>query len=313
MNEAMTHERCSELLPAILRGDLTPEDAAAARTHLAGCEQCRGELDGLRLLQGVEAPAMNSEERDALHRTVAAALAHPGGRAAGDVIPLEGTRRAPRGARWLGAAAAVLVLGVGTAFALTLLVGGGAGDAAREGGADSGAGGSEALAAPDFAGPRPVFATSARALSDAPGVAAQESEDEQKAAGEAASRFTLALDSAEDLRRSARTSPLFAAFADAYDAADADELADTFLGLLVEDAGADPAAAQVEECGRQVLDASPSPILPVFAAPTRYQRERAFMLGFVTGDSALDRYTVWVWPEGSCARPVDSVFGTVRP
>src|SRR5919106_4388931 len=110
MNEAMTHERCSELLPGILRGDLTSEDEGAARAHLAECEECRAELAGLRSLQSSQPSEMNSEERDALHRGVAAALANRG-RGAGDVIPLEGKRRAP-GARWLGAAASILVLAV---------------------------------------------------------------------------------------------------------------------------------------------------------------------------------------------------------
>src|SRR5919106_1492826 len=310
MNEAMTHERCSELLPGILRGDLTSEDEGAARAHLAECEGCRAELAGLRSLHSSQPPEMNSEERDALHRGVAAALARQV-RGAGDVIPLEGKRRAPRGARWLGAAAAVLVLAVGATFVLMQFFGsgGGAGDAALEG-ADSGGGGDEgAASAPDFDGPRPVFAGTAFALSDAPEEAAEESGDQ--ATARSAEQFSKAIDSADRLRRLARGSPLLAAFAGAYDASDAEALADTFLGLLVEDAG-NSAAAQVEECGQATLDASIDPILPVFAAPTRYEGEKALVLGYVTGDPSLEDYSVWVWPEGSCDRPLHAGRGHLQ-
>jgi hypothetical protein len=307
MNEAMTHERCSELLPGILRGDLTSEDEAAARAHLAGCEECQAELSGLNALQGEELLQMSSEERDRLHRGVAAALA-PAGRAA-DVIPLEGRRVAPRGARWLGAAAAVIVLGVGAAFATQLFAGGDDGDAGVES-ADSGAGGAGTESVQDLDGPRPVFAGSALALSDAPEPAAEESAaGEDEGAARTANQFSSAIDSAERLRRLARGSPLLAAFADAYDAAEAEALADDFLGLLVEDAGNVPAAAQVEECGQIALDAAIDPILPVFAAPSRYEGEPSLVLGYVTGDSSLDHYSVWVWPEGSCDRPLHTDGG----
>src|SRR5918999_6207153 len=206
MNEAMSHERCSELLPGILRGDLTSKDEGAARAHLAECEECRAELAGLRSMQSSQPSEMNSEERDALHRGVAAALANRG-RGAGDVIPLEGKRRAPRGARWLGAAASILVLAVASVLVFQL-VGGGDGDDAAMEGADSGGGGggTEARdAAPDFDGPRPVFAGSAFALSDAPQEAAEESGDQ--ATARSAEQFSKAIDSADHLRRLARGSP----------------------------------------------------------------------------------------------------------
>jgi hypothetical protein len=157
-----------------------------------------------------------------------------------------------------------------------------------------------------------VFAGDAMALKDAPAPAAEE-ENQDKATGRTASQFSLAIDSIGRLRRLVQQSPLLEGFADAYDASDAEALADTFLGLLVEDAGGAPVAGQIEECGQATLDASIDPILPVFAAPTRYEGDRALVLGYVTGDQALDRYTVWVWPRGSCERPLDSDGGDLRP
>jgi Putative zinc-finger len=307
MNQELTHERCSELLGGALRGELRAEDDAAVRAHLSGCDRCRAELEGLRALVTAEPAEMTSAERSSLHREVTAALSPPG--RAADVIPMEAKRTPPRGARWLGAAAAVIVVAVGAAYVVQQF-GSDTGEAALEGGADSGAGaagGDEDVRSID--GPRPVFADSARSLSDAPEVAAEGATKQDRTANQ----FSIVFGSTEQLRRVVSRSPLMAAFAEAYDASDAEVLADSFLEVLVEDAGSSEAAAQVEECGRVALDASIDPILPVFAAPTRYEGERALVLGYVTGEAALDRYTVWVWPEGSCDRPLDTDAGDLRP
>jgi hypothetical protein len=307
----MTHEDCSELLHAHLRGELAGDTADAVSTHLEGCEECRAELAGLAALMAERPEGLRREERDRLHEGVAAGLAPRPGRAA-DVLPFERRARAPWGVRWLGAAAAVLVIAVGGAFALNLFDGESTDLGTADSGAGGGAGGEEAAPTQDVDGPTPRFVSDLSALQFALTAGADDQNDlaAQEDAGETYSRSRLA-DSPRSLSRLARTSSLFAAFARAYEPAEAEDLADTFIVDLAEQAPPE-AAAQIEECGRMTLDAATTPILPVFATRARYLGDEALILGYITGDSALDRYTVWVWPAGSCERPLDSVFGRVR-
>jgi hypothetical protein len=307
MRPEISHERCSELLPGFLRGDLAGGDEEAIRTHLAGCEDCRAELAGLTVLTAEIPEGLREDERVRLHDGVAAALAPRPGRA-GDVIPLERRTRAPWGARWLGAAAAVLVIAVGGVWAVTQFGGVEGERGTADSGAGGGAGAEEGAPAQDIDGPTPLFAEGRADLE----AASRKSLDDQNAlTAEGATEFSRVADSPRSLGRLVRTSPLVGAFAAAYEPAQADDLADAFIAELVKQAP--PGfASQIEECGPVALEATDSPILPVFAVSARYLGDEALILAFITGDVAFDHYSVVVWPAGSCERPLDSVGGPLR-
>lgn len=115
MTAAIQHDECRESLGAYALGALPEEEAERVREHLAGCHECRAELEGLRSAvdalpasvaqvdppAGLKARLMATVESEA-------ALLHAAGPAA-DRATLARPRRAPR--RWwaaLGVAAAGL-------------------------------------------------------------------------------------------------------------------------------------------------------------------------------------------------------------
>src|SRR5687767_619249 len=57
-----SHEWYRELLGAYALDALLPDERAALEAHLAGCAECRVELDALRV--GVKAFALTADERD---------------------------------------------------------------------------------------------------------------------------------------------------------------------------------------------------------------------------------------------------------
>ncbi|MBA2725811.1 MAG: zf-HC2 domain-containing protein, partial [Actinobacteria bacterium] len=123
----MTHERCSELLPGLLAGDLVADDAVAVELHLASCADCRLELRGVSAL-AEELTPLTDLERARLRRAVRAGLPH------GDEASREASPLWRKAAPFLSAAAALLILGFGIA---SLELGG------RDEGSDSAAGGVE--------------------------------------------------------------------------------------------------------------------------------------------------------------------------
>ncbi|HYH78878.1 MAG TPA: anti-sigma factor [Longimicrobium sp.] len=135
MSLDMTHEDVQAALAAEALGALDGPEAAAVRAHLAGCAECRRELESLREAAASLAYALPSAPLDADRsariraRLVARAAADRGAprvqaaapaRAAADapvpgVIPIaRASERRGWGGGWLAAAAAVLLLvGVG--------------------------------------------------------------------------------------------------------------------------------------------------------------------------------------------------------
>ncbi|HEX8244249.1 MAG TPA: zf-HC2 domain-containing protein, partial [Longimicrobium sp.] len=137
MSLEMTHEDVQAALAAEALGALDGKEAEAVRAHLAGCDECRRELESLRataasLAYAVPPVPMDAERSARLRaRLVARAAAdradgrpvltaNPASSTTADVvvpgvIPLSPAReRRSGGAGWLAAAAAVLLLiGVG--------------------------------------------------------------------------------------------------------------------------------------------------------------------------------------------------------
>ena len=108
MREEMTHERCSELLLPYAQGSLERAAADRVEQHLAGCDECARELDGLRGLR-MELPVaeLTDLERKRLRTGVRAGL-----EGLQEIPqPSDGWRR--RAAPLLAAAATLAIVAVG--------------------------------------------------------------------------------------------------------------------------------------------------------------------------------------------------------
>jgi anti-sigma factor RsiW len=304
MNENITHERCSELMRPYVGGELGAADVAAVERHLASCDDCRQELSGMRALLDYEYDGLSGTELVRLERAISAAMRADRERAA-TVIPLERRAEARRSFAGvaLGVAAAVAIV----AFAIVSVSGDGPGDgdagttaAAPEAGGDAGGGGA-------VEGPRPTFGA---------GVASKAAFAEERVEDQEQTNFRSTLATSgkvtqRDLERLGK-SRRFQRFAAAYDAEDATALQDRFVGLLARGAGDD--AGTVTLCTRNTLEASTGPALPVMGTFARFEDKRALVLGFVytaQTEGALNRFTLWVWPRGSCDSPLRSASGTV--
>lgn len=305
MDEAMTHDRCSELLAGYVRGELAPAQADEVRRHLAGCDECRAEERAVIALASDE-PALDDVERARLHRGLAQELFAP--RANADVAVAAPSGQVREWKRWIAPALASAAVLAGV---LVIATGGGTDDAAEaplsveepnelgDEGADQhsaeGGGGAQAgkpgrsralsgaastqESAFDLTenGPRPIFVANAGAVD------------------------------ARELRSIGRSGEPFASLVESYFPGDAQGLYQPFLRSLVSAAG--PAGTQVEECATTLPQ--DGTLLPAYGALARYDGEDALVLGFVTADPGserFDRYLMWVWARGSCRQPVDTLF-----
>ncbi|MBA3350383.1 MAG: zf-HC2 domain-containing protein, partial [Actinobacteria bacterium] len=110
----ISHERCSELHDALVRGRLSPLDRAAVERHLAGCPDCARELGAVRLLLGEPVEAMHDLERARLRTGILEGLHQGPPGADRDHDEAESLRPASRArlqpGAWLGAAAATVIL-----------------------------------------------------------------------------------------------------------------------------------------------------------------------------------------------------------
>ena len=303
MKDAMTHERCSELLGQFARDELDDEQVGAIEGHLAACDDCRQELRGLMALLDYQFEGLTGTELVRLERAITAAMKADRDEVT-PVTPLEprGESRRSFAGVFLGAAATLLVV----TFAILSL----------QGGEDNGDGGGDAAVAPesdaaeggagDIKGPHPVFAAGATALGTA---SKEESEDNLEAERNALFVSNTLTDA--DLERVGK-SRLFQRFAAAYDSEDAAALQDQFVAELAQDAGS--GAGTVTLCSRNTLEASTGPALPVVGSFARFDGDRALLLGFIYTDRSegpLNRYSVWVWPRGSCDSPLRTASGNV--
>lgn len=316
MDEAMTHDQCSELLYGYVRGELDRAQADGVHAHLAECEECRAEQRALTALVGDGDVPMDDMERARLHRGLAQELFTP--RANADVAGTGGGSTVPRWARWVVPAAASAAV-LAAVFVMT--TGGGSDDAAQfsaESGAEDASSGRDALGDSDTGGGAGGGGSTAEVEADrAPerSVAAAAGPESDTFALESSPAPEFAGDlrsqSAEDLSSIGRSGEPFASFAQSYGPPDVPRLYDRFLRALADDAGG--LGREIEECAAAVQDGS---VLPAYAARAAYDGRDVVVLGFVTSDpesETLGRYLLWVWEAGSCEEPVDTLFGEIAP
>ena len=322
MTESFDHDRVSELLPAFLDGTLAEADARAIASHLETCEDCRSEAAALKALRADPVEPLTSSERLALEHKVMAGIADD---ATAPVTELP--RRRAVGARLAQAlGAAAVVAAIGTFFYL----GGGMGsgdDEAGSSGADS------AEVAQEERGPlrdgdrgKGKNRTTADAIAAAPDAEGANSDGGGGGSTDTGSSYKAAPEpdftvedepfTAAGLQKLGESSLASVRFANYYSADDA-ESRNTLLEQLVASAEAtsdESVAAQVDECGTQVLDTE-DPTIPTFGALGELDGQPVLVLGFAftrQSSGTLDRYMVWAWEEGSCSATVDFVEGRIE-
>jgi hypothetical protein len=126
----MTEHLDADALADLDEGLLDRDHMASARAHVAGCPQCRAELAALtgvreRLAATAEVEPMPADVIARLDRALADVATEPASTAVTrSVIPLRQPQRsAPRGLRWLQAAAVVVLVLAGGAVAVSALRG----------------------------------------------------------------------------------------------------------------------------------------------------------------------------------------------
>jgi hypothetical protein len=306
----ITHERCSELLAGHQRGELEPDDASAVERHLAGCEECRAELAGLRALfaPGDFDPLRDDERRRLRAAVTEEARLTP---AKVHVFPARRTFWERHAGQIVGAAASIVVV----LFAVLVfqgLQGTGTDDAGGDGGGEE-AGTAES--APLAEGPQPLFA-----FAESREPEAQAAQDQ--AAGEDDSARNLAdfqtrqSYTKKSIRRLGESGPIFRNFMQAYGTDDASGLAEEFLNRLASDAPEPEVGDQIFECRAELPDDNPErPLLPAYATVAEFNGEESLVLGFVTTDGTnteLNRYSIFVWPIGDCEAFPLSSFGDIN-
>jgi hypothetical protein len=303
MSSQLTHERCSELLADYLAKELDPEQHRLVEHHLEHCAQCSAERAGLGALRS-ESERLTTDERVALRAAVleATTAAEPAGHRLEDesdavVVPLGG--QGSRAGKYLGIAAMLAILAVGSLFVFR---GGGltgsddsgdAGSAAVGEAEDSGeeAGGDDATAgqAEDEPAPRRAAKDLILTFQSDRGVITEEDLDKLgRRAGGVLVSSTQALNSSEEGR-------------------DVENL----LGRLAARAP-EALTSDVTECGRTALDELDEPGLAMYATTATLEGEDVIVLGFVTGARPPDRYAVFAFPRGDCTTILASAEGPLE-
>jgi anti-sigma factor RsiW len=306
MKHEMDHERCSELLVALTRGELDAATQAEVEAHLAGCPECSAERASVEVLYSMATPEPLSEiERARLHKTVMSAARKEAPPEASPAIAF-----VPRESRWgarlypvLGAAAVLVLIGTFIFFGMNGNNDNGDTPAAGGGGSeiqDSGA--SAGGAAPEAASLPSVWAGSLGRISDDE---FQELAHQGFAQGKVSQGRSMAVEPLSTGGSTEGTTHDGAA-----DSSGTGSVDNSAEGATVEAPGGlagleyqapprfDP---QIESCVDQVTGGETSAV-PVFGATGTYKGEKALILGFIV-DS--DRYMVWAFPVGSCDFPLD--------
>jgi hypothetical protein len=315
MSSHLTHERCSELLADYLAGELDHEQHRLVEDHLEHCAQCSVERAGLAALRPAEAgEGLTGDERAMLRAGVLGAI-RDSDSATGPlrdesdavVVPLGG--RGARAGKYLGIAAMLAILAVGSLFVFR---GGGLG-------VSSGSDDSGAESAVDNAGD-----------SDDSGQAGGGDEDTsaQGRVEESApfTRFDIPPHvqsdrgdiSESDLDRFGRqAAPALTSLAD--ESADprskdllANKAPEESLERLAARARAALALDDVSECGRTALEELARPGLATYATTATFEGEDVVIIAFVTGDRRPDRYAVFAFPRGDCTTILTSTEGPLE-
>ncbi|MGH2693444.1 MAG: anti-sigma factor family protein [Actinomycetota bacterium] len=313
----LDHERCSELLGRFVRGDLPPDDEAAVRSHLRGCESCAEEHRGLERLLAEEIEPLSELERTRLRASISSAVRpSPRRRGEGGTSEAPSAPGFPRRRSWSARLAPAL-----GAAALLVLVAAGVYGALQSAGEDDLGG-----AAVEADSPAPESGRE----KNAPGRASDEALTEEAAGtafqaggGDVPAAPTFEPDlgtfTLDDLRRLGRTGGLFGAFASVYDNSDASDLEGRYLVRLSERAPDDSATEQTRRCGDVVLRSLGNPVLAAYGAHGALRRDDttrdALVLGFAysSGDQGpLDRFMFWVWPREDCDAPLEYVSARIK-
>ena len=289
MEEMISHERCSELLPAYVREGSAHAHAGAVEAHLAGCSDCSAEHRALMALVATEPPPLTEIERARLRRAVLE-----------EAVPAPDVEAQPPASTTkarlfplLGAAALVMLVAVfayagfgdgnGGGDAETPALegadhdamkdagqGGGAGEASGNTTMESAAGASRAKAAP----PRPEFKADIGAVN------------------------------AKRLNKLGRSGVPLVLFPPSYTTDDVARLRDDYIEQMAADAPA-ARAAQLRECIAGVTSNFPT-ALPAYSAIGEFvdePRREVLIAAFAWTDETegpLDQSMVWAWPLGSC-------------
>jgi Putative zinc-finger len=307
MSSQLTHERCSELLADYLARELDPEQHRLVEHHLEYCAQCSAERAGLGTLRS-ESERLTTDERVALRAAVlgATTAAEPAGHRLEDesdpvVVPLGG--RGSRAGKYLGIAAMLAVLAVGSLFVFrgggltgsdddsgAVGVAEGSGQSAEE---DATAGLAEDEPSPGRRAAKDLILT----FQSDRGVIAEEDLDKLgRRAGAVLVSSTQALDSSEEVRDEELRF---------------NRAPENLLGRLAARAP-EALAPDVTECGRTALDELDEPGLSTYATTATLEGEDVIVLGFVTGARPPDRYAVFAFPRGDCTTILASAEGPLE-
>lgn len=267
-------DHVSEALRPYAEGRADAATEARVERHLRECDDCRDELAAVRALVASPAEALTEVERARLRRGIAAATAAD--------APARGRRRLYAA---LGAAAAMVIVGVGAFYAL----GGGVGGPVELLQTEGGGGAQEARSEPQGAtaealGGGPVFEADAGQLDDAA------------------------------LRRVGRRGPV-AAVARSLSVARAGDVADDYVDELVASA---PGAVreQVQTCADTILEANDEfAVVPAYGATGTVAGRDVLVLGFAWSDEdrgPLTGYMVYAWPApAGCDIPLSYQAGEI--
>lgn len=308
----LTHERCSELLPGYLAEELDPEQRRLVEDHLEYCAQCSGERVGLSALRH-ETEGLTADERAALRGAVlGASMEEETERGLADesdavVVPLGG--RGARASKYLGIAALLAILAVGSLFVFRGGITGSddSGDAgstfgiADDSGGRAGEDAEEAPAAePDprrdgfrYAGDLRATYQSGRgqiseddldSLGQSALLTLREDKEAAPAESDEQTQFT------DEGKRSNRRAP------------------ENWLERLAARAP-DELAPDITACGRTALDELDRPGLATYATTATLEGTDVVILGFVTGARTPDRYAVFAFPLGDCTTILTSAGG----
>jgi hypothetical protein len=298
------HERCSELLREFVAGNLEPSEQGEVAEHLRSCSACSAEERALQIFMTPVEPLTELEaaaiRRDVLRRVSPAAERRT-----------LGSRLAP----YLGAAALLMIVAVGI---VSMNTGGSDESNADHGTAEDGGGDSGAPATESEPGQLQDEGTTESAMTAAAPLFFQggrTTERELLALGRDGYIAQVAATYASPKALNSDTSggedsdgeePEGAAAGSANRSAPRDE----FLDQMVAAAGV--FGETVEACGQRALSALGDSALPVYGSATRLEGESILVLGFlVDGRQTYSRYSLWVFPRGSCDEPSRIIEGKV--
>jgi anti-sigma factor RsiW len=319
MNPEMNHERCSELLPALVRGELDDAVRVGVEAHLESCHDCSAERASLVILLALPDPEpLTDIERSNLHRAVYEAGAQEAPPELSPAGPLT-VRERRWGARLypiLGAAAVLAI--IGTFFYL----GGNGGDDIAADNATGGGNNKVEKALQDGGAAAPAAAPSELPPASWDGDIGRVSDSELKhlaarrigpeangiASGQVAETFGATNGSeAGDTAASPDASSGAAVGAPVKSRAR--------LGGVegLETAAPSDLGPQIESCVDKVVEGIDTAV-PVYGATATYKGQKVLVLGFLWQESVeigYDRYMVWAFPIGDCEVPLQFISGTV--